>query len=97
MPTANQVIAALLDRAANTVSGLSLEDIGEDGHQVANKLWKIAAHLRARDRKSVSPDVIRAWARQQGYRVHGTGCVSREIAAEYYSAVTQPARGGEEP
>lgn len=40
--------AATLERAANTVSGLCLEEIGEDGHLVANKLWKIAAYLRRR-------------------------------------------------
>lgn len=49
MPTANQTIAALLDRAANAVGGLSLEDIGEDGHAIANRLWRVAAYLRNRD------------------------------------------------
>lgn len=40
--------AATLERAGNTVSGLCLEEIGEDGHLIANKLWKIAAYLRRR-------------------------------------------------
>lgn len=48
MPTADQIIAKMLDQAANTVSGLSLEAIGEDGYEVANQLWKIAAYLNRR-------------------------------------------------
>jgi hypothetical protein len=35
--------------AGNLVSGLALEEIGEDGHLVANVLWKIAAYLRKRN------------------------------------------------
>jgi hypothetical protein len=46
--TADQIIAELLDRAGNWVSGLALEDIGEDGHAIANTLWKVTAYLRNR-------------------------------------------------
>jgi hypothetical protein len=45
---ADRIMARDLDHAANIVSGLVLEPIGEDGHTVANLLWKIAAHLRSR-------------------------------------------------
>lgn len=57
MRTADQVIrkrmdrltAKILDSAANTVSGLELSEIGEDGYALANKLWRIAAYLRTRE------------------------------------------------
>lgn len=91
MPTANQVIASQLDSAANVVSGLALEDMGEDGHAVANKLWRIAAHLRNRDRKNVSPEVIRAWARLHGHHIRDTGRVPAAIVQEYYDKVLRPA------
>jgi hypothetical protein len=45
---ADKIMASALDNAANIVSGLSLEAIGEDGHQVANLLWKISGYLRGR-------------------------------------------------
>jgi hypothetical protein len=45
---ANRIIAAQLESAGNTVSGLRLEEIGEDGHAVANLLWKISAYLKGR-------------------------------------------------
>jgi nucleoside-triphosphatase THEP1 len=52
MATADQIIARQLDEAGNTVSGLCLEEIGEDGHAVANKLWKIAGYIRKRQSPS---------------------------------------------
>lgn len=45
---AGKIIAGILDDAGDLVSGLRLEEIGEDGHAVANLLWKIAGHLRHR-------------------------------------------------
>lgn len=44
----DRMLAYDLERAGNTVSGLDLSEIGEDGHAVANKLWKIAGYLRNR-------------------------------------------------
>lgn len=93
MPTANRVIASQLDSAANVVSGLALGDIGEDGHALANRLWKIAAHMRNRDRRNVNPDVIRAWAKLQGHHIHETGRVPAAIVAEYYDTVATPDDG----
>lgn len=49
MTSADKIAARQLDSAGNLVSGLNLDEIGEDGHQVANLLWKIAAYLRRRD------------------------------------------------
>jgi hypothetical protein len=46
--TADHIIADLLDKAGNWVSGLALEAIGEDGHAIANRLWKVTAYLRNR-------------------------------------------------
>jgi hypothetical protein len=45
-PSIENIIARDLDHAANIVSGLHLEYIEEDGHSVANLLWKISAHIR---------------------------------------------------
>lgn len=45
----DRINADQIESTANTISGLLLEEIGEDGHAVANKLWKIAAYLRKRD------------------------------------------------
>jgi hypothetical protein len=45
-PTMENIIARDLDHAANIVSGLHLDDIDEDGHSVANLLWKISAYIR---------------------------------------------------
>lgn len=92
MPTtSNQVIARQLESAANAVSGLVLDDIGEDGHAIANRLWKIAAHLKNLSRRNVSPDVIRAWARSRGHHIYPTGRVPAAIVAEYYDAMLGPA------
>lgn len=44
----DKYLAKIFDSAGDTVSGLSLEGCGEDGHAVANKLWKISAYLRRR-------------------------------------------------
>jgi hypothetical protein len=46
---ADKLLATALEHAANVVSGLELSDIDEDGHLVANKLWKISAYLRRRE------------------------------------------------
>ena len=45
---ADQILAEVFDRAGDCVSGLSLEAIDEDGHAVANKLWKISSYLKRR-------------------------------------------------
>jgi hypothetical protein len=45
---ADKLIAEVFDRTGNLVSGLSLEPIGEDGHQVANLMWKISGYLKNR-------------------------------------------------
>jgi len=52
----DRMAASVMERAGNTVSGLCLDEIGEDGHLVANKLWKIAAFLRKRGDESVSSE-----------------------------------------
>ena len=44
----DRVIASIIEDAGDLVSGLDLTAIGEDGHLVANRLWKIAAYLRRR-------------------------------------------------
>ncbi len=46
MTSIDKITARILDSAGDTVSGLVLTEIGEDGHL----LWKIAAYLRQRDR-----------------------------------------------
>jgi hypothetical protein len=45
----DKVVARILEDAGNTVSGLSLEEIGKDGHAVANELWGIAGYIRNRN------------------------------------------------
>ena len=45
---ADRILAGHLDGAGNMVSGLALEDIGEDGHALANRLWRVAGYLRRR-------------------------------------------------
>lgn len=45
---ADKLMADVMNHAGNMVSGLDLEDIGEDGHLVANLLWKISGYLRHR-------------------------------------------------
>jgi hypothetical protein len=45
----DRINASQIESTANTISGLILDEIGEDGHTVANKLWKIANYLRTRD------------------------------------------------
>lgn len=40
--------ARFFDDAANRVSGLRLEECGEDGHAIANKLWKVSEFLKQR-------------------------------------------------
>lgn len=46
---ADKIMARQLDSAGNMVSGLDLSGIGEEGHGVANLLWKIAGYLRRRN------------------------------------------------
>lgn len=52
MPSFNRIAARELEAAGNMVSGLSLEEIDEDGHRIAGKLWKIAAYIRSRDEEA---------------------------------------------
>jgi hypothetical protein len=44
----NRINAAFFDDAGNRASGLCLEEIGLDGHGVANTLWRISALLKER-------------------------------------------------
>lgn len=46
---ADRVMARDLANAGNVVSGLDLSGIGEDGHVLASRLWKVAAYLRLRN------------------------------------------------
>jgi len=45
----DRIVARHINDAGNFVSGLDLSEINEDGHAVANLLWKIAAYLKRRD------------------------------------------------
>jgi len=42
----NRINAQFFDDAGNRASGLCLEEIGLDGHAVANTLWRISAYLK---------------------------------------------------
>lgn len=44
----DRINARYFDEAGDRVSGLVLEEIGLDGHAVANTLWKISAYLERR-------------------------------------------------
>ena len=44
----DRINARYFDEAGNRVSGLLLDEIGLDGHGVANMLWKISAYLEKR-------------------------------------------------
>jgi hypothetical protein len=44
----DRINARYFDEAGGRVSGLNLEEIGLDGHVVANTLWKISAYLKRR-------------------------------------------------
>lgn len=44
----DRINARYFDEAGDRVSGLALEEIGLDGHAVANTLWKISAYLKGR-------------------------------------------------
>jgi hypothetical protein len=44
----NRINARFFDDAGNRASGLCLEEIGLDGHGVANTLWRISALLKRR-------------------------------------------------
>jgi hypothetical protein len=45
---ADRILAELFDRAGDRASGLDLSAIREDGHAVANLLWKISGYLKGR-------------------------------------------------
>lgn len=44
----DRINARYFDEAGNRASGLCLEEIGLDGHGVANTLWRISAYLKRR-------------------------------------------------
>ncbi|MGH7239211.1 MAG: hypothetical protein ACREHG_03985 [Candidatus Saccharimonadales bacterium] len=44
----DRINAAFFNDAGNRASGMVLDEIGMDGHAVANMLWRISAHLRRR-------------------------------------------------
>jgi hypothetical protein len=44
----DRINASFFDDAGNRASGLCLEEIGLDGHVVANMLWRISSYLRRR-------------------------------------------------
>ena len=44
----DRINARYFDEAGNRVSGLILDEIGLDGHGVANMLWRISAYLAKR-------------------------------------------------
>ena len=46
--SADRIMARQIESTGNMISGLILDDINEDGHGVANVLWKIASYLRKR-------------------------------------------------
>jgi len=48
----DRICARHIETAANIISGLELSEIGEDGHLVANKLWKIESYLRKRAKRN---------------------------------------------
>lgn len=45
----DRIMAKHINNAGNIVSGLNLSEIGEDGHEVANLLWKISSYLKRRN------------------------------------------------
>jgi hypothetical protein len=46
--TGDKILAKVFEQCGNCASGLDLSAIDEDGHAIANKLWKIAAYLKRR-------------------------------------------------
>jgi hypothetical protein len=46
---ADKIMADALGHCGNIVSGLNLDAIGEDGHEVASLLWKISGYLKKRN------------------------------------------------
>ena len=64
---ADKILAEVFDRTGNLVSGLVLDDIGEDGHAVANLMWKISSYLkrRAQTREDFGDDGMDEDAPQQ--------------------------------
>jgi len=45
-----------LNSAANVVSGLVLDGCGEDGHALANRLWRVVGFLRQRAAQQEAQD-----------------------------------------
>lgn len=45
----DRINANFLVSAGNRLGGMELEEIGENGHDLANRLWKVAAYLRTRN------------------------------------------------
>ena len=45
----DRILSRIVKEAGNTVSGLDLSACGEDGHALANRLWKVAYYLKVRD------------------------------------------------
>jgi hypothetical protein len=50
MMSFDRIAARIIEEAGNTVSGLDLSEINQDGHAIGNLLWRIAAYLRKGDR-----------------------------------------------
>ena len=46
----DRINAQHIEECGDRISGLDLSEIGEDGHGVANLLWRIAGYLKRRDR-----------------------------------------------
>jgi hypothetical protein len=44
----DRINARFFDEAGNRASGLILDEIGESGHGLANRLWRVSAYLNQR-------------------------------------------------
>ena len=51
----DRINAAFFNDAGNRASGMVLDEIGMDGHDIANKLWRISAYLRSRAERKPLP------------------------------------------
>ena len=73
-----------MDQAGNMASGLNLEEIGEDGQAVANKLWKIAAYLKRRSKGQAMTEKrgVPAQETRGGNRVDWAGAKPGEALPE---------------
>jgi len=47
----DKITADYLASAGNRLSGLDLEEIGMDGHDLANRVWRVVEYLRTRNVK----------------------------------------------